>query len=49
MKKIKMTASVKEKGLFAGLVYELSNKEAKEYLDADIAVEVEKEKKGDGE
>jgi len=45
MKKIKMTASIKELGLLAGKVYELPNKEAKMYLDADIAVEIKKEVK----
>ena len=43
MKKIKMTGNVKEKGLRAGLIYELADKEAKKYLDLDIAVEIKEQ------
>jgi len=48
MKKIKMTGNVKEKGLRAGLIYELADKDAERYLDLDIAIEIKQDqpKKG---
>lgn len=49
---VKMTNSDNEKGRLAGLVYDVSEKEAAEYIEADIAVIVEekpkKVKHGDG-
>ena len=43
MKTIKMTKSDKANNLLAGLVYELSNKDAKRYLDDGTAILVKEE------
>ena len=39
-KKIKMTATDKKNGKYAGLVYLVTNKEAKDYTDRHMAIEL---------
>jgi len=48
MKRVKMTYPDKEKGRQAGLVYEVTDKEAKQYADKEQAVEIKVVKHGDG-
>lgn len=40
MKKIRMTSNDKDKGRLAGMVYEVTDKEAKKYIENEQAVEV---------
>lgn len=42
--KIKMTANDRKRGRFAGLIYELPDRIAKKYIEADMAIEVREKK-----